>query len=169
MSVNCLSHQHHCVPCVESHTNVLGFYIPVYSAVALSAVTGQVLWKKFMSESVMSIQCGLQYSSQPLPVCLLISKSVIMAVNGTTGEKSTTCSDTPHVCVCVCVVPKTPPGLKDSLFLSLRKEFVFSPTEEHRIPGSVTSRPAGGLGARSAHRHFACQRGPVLSLNITQH
>lgn len=73
------------------------FYIPVYSAVALSAVTGQVLWKKFMSESVMSIQCGLQYSSQPLPVCLLISKSVIMAVNGTTGEKSTTC-----VCVCVC-------------------------------------------------------------------
>ncbi|GAA6215549.1 protein FAM234B [Lates japonicus] len=58
----------------------------IYSAVALSAVSGKVLWRKVMGESVMYIQCGLQYTSQPSPVCLLISKSILMAVNGTTGK-----------------------------------------------------------------------------------
>ncbi|KAM3598867.1 uncharacterized protein V6R79_023691 [Siganus canaliculatus] len=58
-----------------------------YSAVAISAVRGQVLWKKVMQESVMYIQCGLQYSNQPFPVVLLVSKSIVMAVNGTTGKK----------------------------------------------------------------------------------
>ncbi|XP_035036247.1 protein FAM234B [Hippoglossus stenolepis] len=58
----------------------------IYSAVALSAVSGQVLWSKVMAESVMYIQCGLQYSSKPATVCLLISKSILMAVNGTTGK-----------------------------------------------------------------------------------
>ncbi|KAL6103350.1 fam234b [Pungitius sinensis] len=56
----------------------------VYSAVALSGVSGQVLWRIVMHESVMYIQCGLQYSSQP--VVLLVGKSVLMAVNGTTGK-----------------------------------------------------------------------------------
>lgn len=65
------------------------YFDPVYSAVALSAVSGQVLWKKVMRESVMYIQCGLQYSTQLSPVVILISKSIIMAVNGTTGEKTT--------------------------------------------------------------------------------
>ncbi|KAK5856674.1 hypothetical protein PBY51_008255 [Eleginops maclovinus] len=59
----------------------------IFSAVALSAVTGQVLWRKVMRECVMYIQCGLRYSSQPSPVVLLIGKSIIMAVNGTTGKK----------------------------------------------------------------------------------
>ncbi|KAM4530995.1 protein FAM234B [Odontesthes bonariensis] len=58
----------------------------IYSAVAVSAVSGQVLWKKVMRESVTYIQCGLQYSTQPSSVCLLICKSVLMAVNGTTGK-----------------------------------------------------------------------------------
>lgn len=58
----------------------------VYSAVALSAVSGQVLWRKVMRESVMYIQCGLQYSAQPSPVVLLIGKSVIIAVNGSSGR-----------------------------------------------------------------------------------
>ncbi|XP_060946551.1 protein FAM234B [Limanda limanda] len=58
----------------------------IYSAVALSAVSGRVLWTKVMAESVMYIQCGLQNSSQPAPVCLLICKSILMAVNGTTGK-----------------------------------------------------------------------------------
>uniref|UniRef100_A0A667X5P0 Family with sequence similarity 234 member B n=1 Tax=Myripristis murdjan TaxID=586833 RepID=A0A667X5P0_9TELE len=58
-------------------------------AVALSAVSGQVLWRRVMRESVMCIQCGLQYNTNPLPVCLLIGKSVLMAVNGTTGQKTT--------------------------------------------------------------------------------
>ncbi|KAG7216214.1 hypothetical protein INR49_029063 [Caranx melampygus] len=58
----------------------------VYSAVALSALNGQVLWRKVIGEPVMSIQCGLQYSSQLSPVCLLISKSSLTAVNGTTGK-----------------------------------------------------------------------------------
>ncbi|KAE8282901.1 Protein FAM234B [Larimichthys crocea] len=58
----------------------------IYSAVALSAVSGQVLWRKVMRESVMYIQCGLQYSAQPSPVVLLIGKSVIIAVNGSSGE-----------------------------------------------------------------------------------
>ena len=57
----------------------------VYSAVAVSAVSGQVLWRKVMQESVCYIQCGLQYSTQMSPVCLLIGKSKITAVNGTTG------------------------------------------------------------------------------------
>lgn len=57
--------------------------------VALSAVSGQVLWRKVMRESVMYIQCGLQYSTQQSPVVILISKSLILAVNGTTGEKTT--------------------------------------------------------------------------------
>uniref|UniRef100_A0A3Q1EJD0 Family with sequence similarity 234 member B n=1 Tax=Acanthochromis polyacanthus TaxID=80966 RepID=A0A3Q1EJD0_9TELE len=56
-------------------------------AVAVSAASGQVLWRKVMRESVMCIQCGLQFTTQPSPVCLLIGKSIIMAVNGTTGEK----------------------------------------------------------------------------------
>ncbi|KAM9745853.1 protein FAM234B [Menidia menidia] len=59
----------------------------IYSAVALSAVSGRVLWSKVMRESVMYIQCGLQCSGQPSPVCLLIGKSVLMAVSGTTGKK----------------------------------------------------------------------------------
>ncbi|KAM8725114.1 protein FAM234B [Acanthopagrus schlegelii] len=58
----------------------------VYSAVALSAVSGQVLWTYFMRESVMYIQCGLQYGNQRTPVVLLISKSLIVAVNGTSGQ-----------------------------------------------------------------------------------
>lgn len=41
-----------------------------------------------MRESVMYIQCGLQYSGQPSPVVLLIGKSVLMAVNGTTGQET---------------------------------------------------------------------------------
>ncbi|XP_005468498.1 protein FAM234B [Oreochromis niloticus] len=68
-------------PTNETHTT------QTYSAVALSAVSGQVLWKKVMSEAVMYIQCGLQYSTVPSPVCLLICKSYITAVNGTTGKK----------------------------------------------------------------------------------
>ncbi|KAJ4920685.1 hypothetical protein JOQ06_016398 [Pogonophryne albipinna] len=59
----------------------------IYRTVALSAVTGQTLWTKEMRECVMYIQCGLQYSSQPGPVVLLIGKSIIMAVNGTTGNQ----------------------------------------------------------------------------------
>uniref|UniRef100_A0A8D0ADV0 Family with sequence similarity 234 member B n=1 Tax=Sander lucioperca TaxID=283035 RepID=A0A8D0ADV0_SANLU len=58
----------------------------LYSAVALSAVSGQVLWRKVMRETVMYIQCGLQYSTQPSPVVLLISKSILMLVNSTSGE-----------------------------------------------------------------------------------
>ncbi|XP_026201581.1 protein FAM234B isoform X2 [Anabas testudineus] len=58
----------------------------VYSVVALSAVSGQVLWRKVMAESVMYIQCGLQFRSQRSPVCLLIGKSMLMTVNGTTGK-----------------------------------------------------------------------------------
>ncbi|XP_028267951.1 protein FAM234B [Parambassis ranga] len=59
----------------------------IYSAVAVSAVGGHVLWRKVMQESVMYIQCGLRHNSPPSDVCLLISKSIIMAVNGTTGKK----------------------------------------------------------------------------------
>ncbi|XP_015235472.1 PREDICTED: uncharacterized protein KIAA1467 homolog [Cyprinodon variegatus] len=59
----------------------------VYSAVAVCAVSGRVLWRKVMNESVMYIQCGLQRGTQPSPVCLIIGKSVLMAVNGTTGKK----------------------------------------------------------------------------------
>ncbi|KAF1379169.1 hypothetical protein PFLUV_G00173280 [Perca fluviatilis] len=58
----------------------------IYSAVALSAVSGQVLWRKVMRETVMYIQCGLQYSTQSSPVVLLISKSILMLVNSTSGE-----------------------------------------------------------------------------------
>ncbi|KAM9844292.1 protein FAM234B isoform 1-T1 [Aulostomus maculatus] len=58
----------------------------IYSVVALSAASGQVLWRKVMRESVMFIQCGLQFSSQTVPVCLLTGKSILMAVNGTTGK-----------------------------------------------------------------------------------
>uniref|UniRef100_A0A8C6SDL5 Family with sequence similarity 234 member B n=1 Tax=Neogobius melanostomus TaxID=47308 RepID=A0A8C6SDL5_9GOBI len=58
----------------------------VYSAVALSAGSGQILWKNTMRERVMYIQCGLQVSAQKSQVCLLISKSTLTAVNGTTGK-----------------------------------------------------------------------------------
>nr|XP_057905447.1 protein FAM234B isoform X2 [Doryrhamphus excisus] len=58
----------------------------IHSAVVLSGATGQVLWRKITWESVMYIQCGLQLSAQPSPVCLLIGKSIVMAVNGTTGK-----------------------------------------------------------------------------------
>ncbi|XP_061740876.1 protein FAM234B [Nerophis ophidion] len=58
----------------------------IHSAVVLSGTTGQVLWRKVTLESVMYIQCGLRISARPTPVCLLIGKSVITAVNGTTGK-----------------------------------------------------------------------------------
>lgn len=58
----------------------------VYSAVALSAGSGRILWKKIMREWVMYIQCGLQTSAQKSQACLLISKSTLTAVNGTTGK-----------------------------------------------------------------------------------
>lgn len=66
----------------------VGMFTSVYSAVALSGVSGQVLWSKVTQESLMYIQCGLQLSSQQSPVVILISKSIIMAVNGTTGEET---------------------------------------------------------------------------------
>lgn len=63
----------------------------VFSVVAASAVGGLELWRKSMRESVMWIQCGLQLSGEPSwPVCLLVGKSTIMAVNGTTGESFST-------------------------------------------------------------------------------
>uniref|UniRef100_UPI0037E7A0B0 protein FAM234B n=1 Tax=Semicossyphus pulcher TaxID=241346 RepID=UPI0037E7A0B0 len=58
----------------------------VYSTVALSSVSGQVLWRKVMRETVKYIQCGLQSSTQSSPVVLIIGKSILMAVNGTTGK-----------------------------------------------------------------------------------
>ncbi|XP_075879708.1 protein FAM234B isoform X1 [Nelusetta ayraudi] len=62
---------------------------PVYSAVALSALGGQVLWRKVLQESVTYIQCGLQLGTQQQqqqPVVILVSKSTVMAVNGSTGR-----------------------------------------------------------------------------------
>ncbi|XP_022623220.1 protein FAM234B [Seriola dumerili] len=61
----------------------------IYSAVALSAVSGRELWRKAMGEPVMYIQCGLRYSSQLSPLCLLISKSILIVVNGTSGKNLT--------------------------------------------------------------------------------
>ncbi|XP_056262544.1 protein FAM234B isoform X2 [Pseudoliparis swirei] len=58
----------------------------IYSAVALSAVGGRVLWMKVMRESVMYIQCGLQDVTQPAPVVLLVGKSILVAVNGSSGK-----------------------------------------------------------------------------------
>uniref|UniRef100_A0A3B4YNY4 Family with sequence similarity 234 member B n=1 Tax=Seriola lalandi dorsalis TaxID=1841481 RepID=A0A3B4YNY4_SERLL len=58
-------------------------------AVALSAVSGRELWRKAMGEPVMYIQCGLSYSSQLSPLCLLISKSILIVVNGTSGKNLT--------------------------------------------------------------------------------
>ncbi|KAM8824195.1 protein FAM234B isoform 1-T1 [Synchiropus picturatus] len=58
----------------------------IYSAVALSSARGHMLWRKTMKETVMYIQCGLQPPSSQLPACLLIGKSIIVAVNVTTGK-----------------------------------------------------------------------------------
>eukprot|EP00066_Takifugu_rubripes_P012576 XP_011601842.1 PREDICTED: uncharacterized protein KIAA1467 homolog [Takifugu rubripes] len=58
----------------------------VYSVVALSAAGGHVLWRKVMPAPVIYIQSGLQYPSQLSPVVLLISRSTITAINGTTGK-----------------------------------------------------------------------------------
>ncbi|XP_065821069.1 protein FAM234B [Labrus bergylta] len=58
----------------------------IYSLVALSAVSGQVLWRKVTHETVKYIQCGLQFSTQPSPVVIVIGKSIVMAINGTTGK-----------------------------------------------------------------------------------
>lgn len=100
--------------CLPLHLPV-SLPVPVHSAVALSATSGQVLWRRPMRESVMFIQCGLQYQAHPVPlpaggaalraypetapllvgqreqasgpVCLLITKKVLTAVNGTTGGR----------------------------------------------------------------------------------
>lgn len=42
-----------------------------------------------MPAPVMYIQSGLQYPGQSSPVVLLISRSMITAVDGTTGENAT--------------------------------------------------------------------------------
>ncbi|XP_054891450.1 protein FAM234B [Poeciliopsis prolifica] len=59
----------------------------VYSAVAVCAASGRVLWREVLNEPVMFLQCGLQLSTQPSPVCLVIGKSNLMAVDGATGRK----------------------------------------------------------------------------------
>ncbi|XP_051904460.1 protein FAM234B [Hippocampus zosterae] len=58
----------------------------IYSAVALSGASGQPLWRKVTRESVLYIQCGLRLNGKALAVCLLIGKSSIVAVNGTSGK-----------------------------------------------------------------------------------
>ncbi|CAJ1075796.1 protein FAM234B [Xyrichtys novacula] len=58
----------------------------IFSAVALSSVSGKVLWRKVMHENVNYIQCGLQFGTQTSPVVIIMGKSVVMAVNGTTGD-----------------------------------------------------------------------------------
>lgn len=68
----------------------------VYSVVALSAAGGHVLWRKVMPAPVIYIQSGLQYPSQPSPVVLLISRSMITAINGTTGEESNPAANPIH-------------------------------------------------------------------------
>ncbi|XP_028841748.1 protein FAM234B [Denticeps clupeoides] len=74
-----------------------------YSVVALSAVGGEVLWRRPLKESTLYIQCGLQTGAQSAedalwghhlqssilrrgPVCLLIGATHLTAVNGTTGK-----------------------------------------------------------------------------------
>lgn len=89
--------------------------------VALSAFSGEVLWRRVLREPVESIQCGLQYEAHPSPlpaggaalralpnsavplsgqrdrasgpVCLLIESAHLTAVNGTTGQTTTTEND----------------------------------------------------------------------------
>ncbi|XP_031690168.1 protein FAM234B [Oncorhynchus kisutch] len=86
-----------------------------YSVVALSAFSGEVLWRRVLRDPVEFIQCGLQYEAHPSPlpaggaalralpnsaiplsaqrdrasgpVCLLIESAHLTAVNGTTGKK----------------------------------------------------------------------------------
>uniref|UniRef100_A0A3Q3WCB6 FAM234A/B beta-propeller domain-containing protein n=1 Tax=Mola mola TaxID=94237 RepID=A0A3Q3WCB6_MOLML len=55
-------------------------------AVVLSAVGGQVLWRRVMPESVMAIQCGLQHSTKLSPMVILIGRSIIMALDSATGK-----------------------------------------------------------------------------------
>lgn len=49
-----------------------------------------MLWRKVLQESVMNIQCGLQLGTQQQqqPVVILVSKSNVTAVNGSTGEEN---------------------------------------------------------------------------------
>ncbi|KAJ7992632.1 hypothetical protein DPEC_G00280690 [Dallia pectoralis] len=86
-----------------------------HSVLALSAVSGEILWRRVFREPVDFIQCGLQYEAQPSPlpaggaalrafphsaiplsglrdaangpVCLLSGSAHLTAVNGTTGRK----------------------------------------------------------------------------------
>ncbi|XP_029014401.1 protein FAM234B isoform X3 [Betta splendens] len=58
----------------------------LHSVVVLSAASGRMLWRKPMAEPVMYVQCGLQHGSQRPAACLLISKSLLMAVNSSTGK-----------------------------------------------------------------------------------
>lgn len=136
---------------INSHGGwLICVFNPVYSVVALSAAGGHVLWRKVMPAPVIYIQSGLQYPSQPSPVVLLISRSMITAINGTTGEKATRarCSHSesyPHQLV-----------WKHFLLLP-REDFMASPAEGHRVTGSLTSRPRGRYGPRSSCSHTACR------------
>ncbi|XP_010894999.2 protein FAM234B isoform X2 [Esox lucius] len=86
-----------------------------HSVLALSAVSGELLWRQVFREPVESIQCGLQYEAHPSPlpaggaalrafphsaiplsglrdrangpVCLLSGSAHLTAVNGTTGRE----------------------------------------------------------------------------------
>lgn len=60
-----------------------------------------------MWEPVMSIQCGLQHSSQPSAVVLLISKSIVLAVNGTTGKEPSRADFCAVSCVNNCLRVRT--------------------------------------------------------------
>lgn len=123
---------------------------PVYSVVALSATGGHVLWRKVMLAPVIYIQSGLQYPSQPSPVILLICRSMITAINGTTGEKATGVR---------CIRSESyPHQLVWTHFLLLpREDSMASPAGGHWVTGSLTSRPRGRFGPRSSCSRPACR------------
>ncbi|XP_051571795.1 protein FAM234B-like isoform X2 [Myxocyprinus asiaticus] len=70
-----------------------------YSVLAVSGISGHVLWRRMLREPLISLQCGLQTGSadphnrkQSLETsaCILISSSHIISINASTGRTSWT-------------------------------------------------------------------------------
>ncbi|XP_051571070.1 protein FAM234B isoform X2 [Myxocyprinus asiaticus] len=64
-----------------------------YSVMAVSGISGQVLWRRVLREPLISLQCGLQtgsadphYRELETSACILISSSHIISVNASTGR-----------------------------------------------------------------------------------
>ncbi|XP_052005678.1 protein FAM234B-like [Xyrauchen texanus] len=84
---------------IANNTQPMSSQSKEYSVLAVSGISGHVLWRRTLREPLISLQCGLQTGSADphnrkqsleMSACILISSSHIISVNASTGRTSWT-------------------------------------------------------------------------------